>query len=338
MIHHIVITHHFYQTGVWELTPSRMNTFFGRGAVAFFFMITAFLFWGRAIDQRGHIDSFRFYVSRLRRMVPMYAVSVGLLLVTVLALTHFRFVVPPVELGREVMAWLLFTIPGAPDVNALKSTYLINTVFWSLVYEWKFYLLFPALAIFARGAAQYVLAGAVAAYFAFFSDLNIEWFFLAGCAAAVLSRHHLVQRIATTWIASVVAVIFIAATIEWQPLTYSWIGATLLFVPFVLIASGNSMFGLLTLRPARLLGLLSYSIYLLHNWVLFLISRLVNHYTNVAALNQHTYWLIGAVVVICTVTLAAATYRFVEHPCMRSSKGRRPDAKHLAEVDVKRHA
>lgn len=338
MIHHIVINHHFYQTGVWELTPSRVNTFFGRGSVAFFFMITALLFWGRAIDQRGHVDSFRFYVSRLRRMVPMYAVSVGLLLLTVLALTHFRFVAPPVELGREVMSWVLFTMPGAPDVNGLKSTYLINTVFWSLAYEWTFYLLFPALAIFARGPAQYVLAVAAAAYFAFFSNLNIEWFFLAGCAAAVLCRHHLVQRIAATWIASVVTVIFIAATIEWQPSTYSWIGATLLFAPFVLIASGNSVFGLLTLRPARLLGLLSYSIYLLHNWVLFLVSRLVNHYTNVAALSQHAYWLMGAVVVVCTVMLAATTYRFVEYPWLRSSKGRRAHVTHLKEVDVERHA
>ncbi|SAL87795.1 acyltransferase [Caballeronia terrestris] len=90
VFHHIIINLHYYQTGVWGLTASRLTTFLGRGSVAFFFMITAFLFWSRALDALGHLDSYRFYVSRLRRMVPMYVVSAALVIFTALALTHFH--------------------------------------------------------------------------------------------------------------------------------------------------------------------------------------------------------------------------------------------------------
>src|SRR6201996_2775779 len=50
LLHHVVINEQFYRTGTLELTPSRLNPFVGRGSVAFFFMITALLFWGRVIE------------------------------------------------------------------------------------------------------------------------------------------------------------------------------------------------------------------------------------------------------------------------------------------------
>ena len=34
VLHHFVINFQYYQTGVWALTPSRLNTFSGRGSVA----------------------------------------------------------------------------------------------------------------------------------------------------------------------------------------------------------------------------------------------------------------------------------------------------------------
>lgn len=318
LFHHVVINYHFYQTGTWELTPSRLNTFLGRGSVAWFFMITAFLFWNRAITAKGKVDAFRFFTSRLRRMVPMYVLSAGLVVVTALALTHFRLLESPQQLLRNIMAWMLFTIPGAPAINTFSQTPLINTVFWSLVYEWKFYFLLPFLAVFACTRGKWCVAALAALYIHFFSEIQVEWFFLAGCAAAILTRVPQVRKIAISWVGTVGAIAAVAATLEWQPAIYSPIGAALLFIPFVVFAGGNSMFGLLTCRPARLLGLLSYSIYLLHNWVLYLASRGVNHYSRLSDLPMHSYWLVGAFVAMLTVACAALTYRFVEYPFLRT--------------------
>ena len=324
VLHHVVINFQYYQTGVWELTPSRLNTFFGRGSVGFFFMITALLFWSRAVNERGHIDAFRFYVSRLRRMVPMYLFSAALVVVVALALTHFRLQEPPLELLRHVMAWMFFTMPGPLSINGLSQTPLINTVFWSLVYEWKFYFLFPLLAIFARTRAQWCLAALAALYIWLYSDTQIEWFFVGGCVAAVLTRIAMVRKVAAGWPGSLIALIGLGATLAWQPVVYSLTGAMLLLFPFVMFASGNTLFGLLTCRPARLLGLLSYSVYLLHNLVLFLVSRLVNHFTELAALSEHSYWITGVVVAVLTVVIAACTYRWIEYPYLRGSSRTRP--------------
>jgi peptidoglycan/LPS O-acetylase OafA/YrhL len=326
VFHHVVINYQYYQSGEWALTPSSLNTFLGRGSVAFFFMTTAYLFWSRALNESGRVDAFRFYVSRLRRMVPMYLVSAGLVVITALALTHLRLLVRPLDLTRQVMSWALFTIPGAPNINTFNQTSLINTVLWSLVYEWKFYFLFPFLAIFARTWLQWGLATVAALYIGLYSDSQIEWFFLAGCVAAMLTHARVARNLATGWIGASTAIVCIAVTIKCQPMVYSWLGASLLFVAFFIFASGNTMFGILTWRPARLLGVLSYSIYLLHNWALYLVSKLVNHYTSVGALSERPYWFLGAFVVLLTLTLAAVTYRFIEYPCLQSRARNAPKA------------
>ncbi|WP_233882082.1 acyltransferase family protein [Paraburkholderia flagellata] len=320
LLHHVVINAQLYQIGSWALTPSRLNTFLGRGSVAFFFMITAFLFWGRMIDGHGKIDTLRFYASRIRRLVPMYLISAGLLIATALTFTHFRIVVPIGDLASQIASWLLFTIPGAPEVNGFKQTGLVNTVFWSLVYEWKFYIALPFVAALAMNGRAWLAAAGVSITIALFSTTQIEWFFLGGCVAACAVRSQALQSWAPRPVGSFVAFACIAATALYQPMTYTWLGAVLLFIPFLLFAGGNSLFGVLTCRPARLLGLLSYSVYLLHNWVLYLVSRMVNHYTPIADLTLGRYWAVVGAVALITVALAAITYRFVEHPRIRPAK------------------
>jgi len=249
----------------------------------------------------------------------MYLCSSALLIVTAIAFTHFRLLVSPLDLVRQILAWILFTIPGAPDVNALNQTYLINTVFWSLVYEWKFYIVFPLLAVFALPRVHWYLMASVALCIWLYSAPPVEWFFLSGCVAASVTRTRIARVMARSPIWAIIALACIAATVKFEASVYTATGACLLFVPFVVVASGNSIFGLLTWRPARLLGLLSYSVYLVHNWVLYLLSRLVNHYTSIATMSERAYWLIGAVVVLVTVAIAAMTYRFIEYPFLRVS-------------------
>jgi peptidoglycan/LPS O-acetylase OafA/YrhL len=111
------------------------------------------------------------------------------------------------------------------------------------------------------------------------------------------------------------------------PDVYSLSGASLLIIPFIIFASGNPLFGLLTCRPARFLGLLSYSVYLLHNWLLFVISRFVNHYTEVRLMSESWYWLLGTCVALGTVCLATFSYRYVEAPYIGSTSKARPSVR-----------
>jgi peptidoglycan/LPS O-acetylase OafA/YrhL len=245
-----------------------------------------------------------------------------------LALTHFRLEVPIRDFVEQVASWLLFTIPGYPPINGFKATILVNTVFWSLVYEWKFYLVLPFIAALAAVGRPWIAAVGVGLCIALFSQSQIEWLFVAGCIAAYVVRLESVR----TWLirpaASIAALASIAATARFHPLAYNTLGAILLFFPFLVFAAGNSLFGALTCRPARVLGLLSYSVYLLHNWLLYLVSRLVNHFTPVADLSAGLYWILGLVVAVVTVSLSAFTYRFIEFPGMH--RRGTPHARRLA--------
>lgn len=322
VLHHIHINHHFYLTGQWELTPSRFSTFLGRGSVAMFFMITAFLFWGRVIESKERFDATRFYQNRVRRLVPMYLMSAGLVVLTAMALSHFRLSVPLSDLAAQIASWLLFTFPGVPPINGFTQTALINTVFWSLIYEWKFYLVLPMVGALALRWGTWLIALGVGAFIFLLSPSQIEWYFVGGCAAALVVRVPAVQSTCRSAAGTMLIIACPAAVIHWQPLIYTPGGAALLFVPFVAIASGNTLFGLLTNKAARLLGLLSYSIYLLHNWVLYLSSRLFNHYTPLASISHISYLSFGACVAGITVLLAALTYRFIEFPAIQGQRTR----------------
>ena len=115
----------------------------GQTSVALFFMITAFLFWGRVLSRRGGLDLMAFLVSRLFRLYPAYLVMLGLLL----AVTY-GFVTPEQRanagLWPQLASWMLFTVFGAPNLNGLPDTGMVVAwVTWSLPYEWLFYLALP---------------------------------------------------------------------------------------------------------------------------------------------------------------------------------------------------
>jgi hypothetical protein len=89
----------------------------GQVGVSIFFMITGFLFWGRVLRSRGGLDARALYVSRLRRLVPMYTVSVALSLLAVAALTGFALREPLVAFLKELRPWLSFGFMTTTDLN-----------------------------------------------------------------------------------------------------------------------------------------------------------------------------------------------------------------------------
>ncbi|MBJ9658373.1 acyltransferase [Burkholderia multivorans] len=316
---HLVVNHQFYTTGKWQGTPSSLATFFGSGGVAFFFMITAFLFWNRISFGNAAFDAVKFLQSRVHRLVPMYLVASILVILTALLLTHLQLNVSPLDLAKQIASWILFTAPGDPDINGFNGTSIINGVFWTLVYEWKFYLLLPLLAALINTRARNLIMPAACACIYLFAYPPVEWLFVSGAIASVAIRNKLIKSIVSRWWFAIIATGIIAATIRLIPQPYSLAGATMLFLPFLSIASGNTIFGLLTLRPARLLGAISYSFYLMHSWVLYILYRVAAHFADVSALSEIEYWAIGLLVFLASIALSSFTFRFVEAPFMRTA-------------------
>ena len=319
MYHHAVITYFFYSTGKWSTPPSRLSTLFGQGGVAMFFMVTALLFWSRALAANGRMDLQRFFWSRLMRIVPMYLVAAFALIFTALALTHFRLNDTPAHVLKDAAAWILFTFPGTPNLNGLHNTGLINTVFWSLVYEWKFYLLFPLMLFFARGHGSWILLLVSAVLVHWYSVSNVEWYFVYGAlTATILTKFPATKKFFAGPAGSLLVVMLLGLIFVSTPTAYSPGAAPLFFAVFFVIACGNTMFGILTCRPARLLGTISYSVYLMHNFWLYLAFRLVNHYAAVPSIPISLYWSLTGVVALFVIGTSAMTYRFVEFPFLKA--------------------
>lgn len=219
--HHVTISQQLYQTGVWTLPLSRLGIFLGRGGVAMFFMTTAFLFWNRVSYGKSPFDAVKFLSSRVRRLAPMYLVVSIAAIVTALAVTHFRLAVTWTDLLSQMFSWLLFTVPGTPDINGLPKTFVINGVFWSLIYEWKFYLLLPLLAVFKSRSGRLLLCIIASLYISLLSEMKVEWFFLTGALAAAVVQNEKFCALAKRPYASIVALLFIGATAVLVPLCYT---------------------------------------------------------------------------------------------------------------------
>jgi peptidoglycan/LPS O-acetylase OafA/YrhL len=94
-------------------------------------------------------------------------------------------------------------------------------------------------------------------------------------------------------------------------------GHALLLAGFALIVSGADLFGLLVKRSARLLGAISYPVYLVHGLVYYAALRLRGGIHSVALL---TYIAETALCLAAILLTASALHLLVEKPTMKLSE------------------
>jgi peptidoglycan/LPS O-acetylase OafA/YrhL len=307
---HAVNMHALHTSGVWNAGEASFYSQAANAGVALFFAITGFLFWLRVLREGPRFDARAFFASRLRRLVPMYAVSVAMALAVVLVASGFALHEPPVALLKELRPWLSFGFMTTGETNGVRDAHAINAVYWTLAYEWMFYLALPLLALLARGRWSLLLP---AAALFFGTQSPIVFNFLSGALAAVLvQRRTLGSRLGAAWLAplplAALAAYFLAPGLP--PAAR----VALLFAVFVFVVHGYSFFGLLRSRAAKVLGAASYSIYLTHCIVLFVVVRSAHHVVPIGALEPLQYWLLVSLAAAATVLLSAYTFRHVEYP------------------------
>ena len=307
---HAVNMYTLHVDGVWVGDAAPFYHFAARTGVALFFMITAFLFWLRVLRAGEAFDWHAFFRSRVWRLTPMYAASVVLALAVIGAASGFM---PRVSLGtlaREVRPWLSFGFMDTGDINGLPGARYANAVYWTLAYEWMFYLALPLLALFARRPWGIALAAAV---LLFGTQAPIVYNFLFGAAAALVVHRRLLEgRAGAPWLGAVALGALAAAFAARE--AHALVQTLLLFVFFVLVVHGCSLFGLLRTRSAKLLGTISYSIYLVHCIALFATVRAVDAVVPIASLSLPQYWALAALAAAGAVALSVLTFRYIEYP------------------------
>lgn len=313
--HHIALSRSIMEHGSAAHSATHY-TLLGQAGVAVFFMITGFLFWGKLLDS-DRIDWGKLYINRLFRIGPLYWAVVAVYF----AVAFVRTKIGIGELRSEDLVHALrWIMPGtvknpAPFLGDPVSTGVVGAT-WTLYYEWLYYASLPLLFVLARtaGHTACVVALAVAVYNLdpFFPEpyRSFVGLFLAGMFSASLMRRYPALR-GDSAVRSAVAVALVSTVFLCFDSAYYWQVVLLLGAFFVLVASGTTIFGVLTLRGARRLGNASYSIYLTHGMVIMAVYSF-NDAAELAVRSPGGFWLTACLAMAALVILSTATYVFVE--------------------------
>lgn len=297
----------------------------GSVGVALFFVLSGFLITTILIENQVSTRRAlaRFYYRRAMRLLPAF-MAVAVVSAILLAL-----------LGR---------VDEGLRTSAIAATYLANWPMafgdwlgpmshaWSLAIEEQFYLLWPLALIVGwplvrRFGASPLFAGALLiglvrlflwnSYhltdrLAFGTDTQADGLLL-GAGIAVL---RLQRTVNLPWLSAPIAIAALVVVAWLIPLGdgYFAIGQ-----PIAIGASGALILAslnntdrlsatLLSARPVRMLGLISYSVYLWHYPLMWYLG----------VIDGHSGWLLAVTSVVISLATASVSYVLIERPAMRS--------------------
>lgn len=326
-IHHASIWHQYLQINSWESPKSYLYGHFGQTSVSFFFMITAFLFITKLINNGDKIfDWNSLYISRIFRIVPMYLVSISVLIMIVMIISNWKLNIGIFAFIRQLFYWGTFTVISCPKINGLEITNIINAgVVWSLPYEWLFYFCLPlfALLILKNKPPLVYLVFSIFFIFIFyrFREFYLEHVlsFLGGAIAPFIIKYGPKKvNYNSIFITFIVLICFFSILVfesSTNPLC-----KLLIAIVFNLIALGNSIFGILKSSILKFLGEISYSTYLIHGILIFIVMYFGFGFKKVAYLTPLEYCITIFFLTPFLIIISSLTYRFIEKPGMNLSK------------------
>ncbi|MBA5874431.1 MAG: acyltransferase family protein [Nitrospira sp. CR1.2] len=319
---HSSIWYFYLRSGVWDVPPSTVYTQLGQSSVTLFFMITGFLFWSKLLNGRLEpIDWTRLYLSRLLRLGPLYLLAAACVILVAFCRAGFELKEPSTVVAGQVATWLMFTIPGVSPVNGFAETVPLAGAVWTLPYEWLFYACLPIGALCLRASIPLpwlaFSAGAVTALNMGMPEVRMPMLsaFAAGITAASLARIAAVRAMLARGVWGGIAIACFATTLCLLPTAYMLSAVLLLAIAFLIIACGNSLYGILEWPASVSLGEMAYSLYLLHGLVLFVAYRLV-FAEGAGRFSPIEHWAIVLGLVPVLVLLCFATFRLIEKPAM----------------------
>jgi hypothetical protein len=290
--------------------PAWLHHVFSLGflGVDFFFVLSGFIIMSGHMDDAKTVSAMKAYgVKRVVRIFPPYWVA------SIATLASYALF-PAVSQGnRDISLWSsLLLVPdyGAPALS----------VAWTLIHEAMFYLVFCVFfvsnRVFLGFVALWSVAIAVAAWTVQLEDLAPFWQrflapvnleFVMGMGIAYLARR---VRTAAAWPLVVTGVVSFVLLAAWP---FSLECRALYGVPFSLLVLGAVLIEAHK-RPAFprwsiLLGDASYSIYLVHNPLVGITTRIVSRIGPIAT------WSMGmAVGLACSVAIGVLYHFIVEKP------------------------
>ncbi|WP_416050609.1 acyltransferase family protein [Cupriavidus basilensis] len=319
---HALSAFYWYRTGKWEWPPSVFYTLCGEIPVSVFFMITGYLFWRKAIKLSGRLNLIELYTSRFKRLAPLYLVGAFLVFLLVGVKSGWALQVSRYDLVEQLGSWLALGILPRQDINGVQETWRFNTSLWTLRFEWIFYFSLPFVAVLSTPKKFSILFfSGVFASCVLHKGHPVLVNFLFGMAVAQYLNGSKLAHIFRSGYMSSISICGLILT--WlNPTGYGLVQSLLILPLFISLTAGCNFFGIVSSKPARVLGAASYSLYVLHCVILQAVLLAVNSITPVGEMKALPYWGLMACVAGVIVFTSLITFRWVEHPFMGKPVGR----------------
>lgn len=295
-------------------------------AVNFFFIISGFYMAMVLNGKYKSVSNYQFYKSRILRIFPAYYIGLGLALVVscsavfdlfdrLTITSKIIYVFQNLFIVGQDLSYL-FCVETKSGVCADSVGLTINPPAWSLAVELGFYLVAPFILKSQTKTFLFVLAGAVYlgalnfiefpisqvgllkpaeswAYTYYFYPSSFA-FFGGGALAYHLSKNSCEPN----YFAAICALIVLSLSQTIMPFWH------LLFfsmaIPVLFKYTANN-------KIDRMIGELSYPVYILHFPILILLKRYLSAEAEVLE-----FFSLGTLAAICSMVLGAAVYYFVE--------------------------
>lgn len=326
-LHHSFIWQGYLKTSKWEEPILNLFNHFGQTSVSFFFIITAFLFTLKLINATNQqIDWKQYIKSRFYRLFPMYFFSIILVFFIAAYTTHFEINASLLENTKSVLSWLFFTVSKSSNINGLEDSFILNAgVTWTLPYEWIFYFLLPLLSLFFKIKINYKVLFSftlIAIIIMLLNKSSLKNFipFIGGILVAVLISSNKLKIDLKAKRYTFLSLFLLFISIYYFHSAKKPIPIFITSIVFLIIASGNTFFGILSSVFSRKLGQITYSLYLLHGIILFVIFNFLIGFERAKILTDFEFWSIITLSIFPLILFSQLTFKYIELPLMSLMK------------------
>lgn len=292
-------THYLYSLGNEWVYNASYKEFFGIGniylnlgkvGVLMFFMISGFLFY--RLIYKENMDIKALFKKRILRIVPAYWFS--MILIIIIGSFYYTVDFNAATL-IQLFRWAFFI--GEYNIGGINTSNINAGVDWTLKLEWLLYLSLPILFVITKGKRKeykdvailisvviiFLLALMIRLYSGIYTDPRPVLGFASGMLAFRLSTRLMALKEKKPYGYLAALCIILSFPLGSYAVFYIFM-VLLCTISFLIISSGNTVGKILSNKTIVSIGEASYSIYLLHGIVLFLMEK-----TDVAT--QHNTFL-----------------------------------------------